>query len=359
MFKKLILICTTLALLMPVAATQAASKKSHKRVASSATAKKYSINASKYKLAAKYSKAGTASSASPRASSRKKVHIARSGGKYYIQQANFAHSAPLDSFDGSGDLELASSKAMIVDQSNGEVLFAKNTNTPTPIASVTKLMTAMVMLDAKLPMDEILEISDADVDYLKGTSSRLTVGTHLSRTELLQLAIMASENRAAHALGGNYPGGINAFIAAMNKKAAVLGLVNTRFVDPTGLNSDNQSTAEDLVKMVHVAYQYPEIREASTTPSHQVWVNGRDYPVSFNNTNVLVRNGDINWTIGLSKTGYISEAGRCLVMQAEISGKSMIIVLLDSVGKNTRIGDAQRIRKWLEFTASNTKLKSS
>ena len=352
MLKKFILICTTLSLLLPVVSTQAASKKTYKHVASSASAKKYSINSSKYKLVDRYSKVG-------KVSSRKKVHIARSGSKYYIQQANFTHNPSLDNFDGSGDLELASSKAMIVDQSSGEIMYAKNTSKPTPIASVTKLMTAMVMLDAKLPMDEILEISDADVDYLKSTSSRLTVGTHLTRADLLQLAIMASENRAAHALGGNYPGGISAFIQAMNRKAAVLGLVNTHFVDPTGLNSENQSTAEDLVKMVHVAYQYPEIREASTTSNYQVRVNGRGYPVSFNNTNVLVRNGDINWTIGLSKTGYISEAGRCLVMQAEISGKSMIIVLLDSVGKNTRIGDAQRVRKWLEFTASNIKLKTS
>ncbi len=343
MFKKFIIFCTVLSLALPLSAVQAASKKTYKN-ASSVSAKKKSINASKYKL---------------KASSRKKIRASKVNKKYYLQNANFSTAPAVDSFDGSGDLQLGSSKAMIVDQSNGEVLFAKNTDTPTPIASVTKLMTAMVMLDAKLPMEELLEINDADVDYLKGTSSRLTLGTHLSRHDLLQLAVMASENRAAHALGRNYPGGIYAFVSAMNKKAAGLGLTNTHFKDPTGLSSDNQSTAEDLVKMVHVAYQYPEIREASTTQSHPVWVNGRDYPIAYNNTNVLVRNSDSNWVIGLSKTGYISEAGRCLVMQAEISGKSMIIVLLDSSGKNTRIGDAQRIRKWLEHTANNTKMKSS
>lgn len=352
MFKKVILICTTFALLLPPTVIQAASKKAYKNVSTSSANKKFSINTSKYKLSAKYSRFANINA-------RKKVHIARVGSKYYVQQANFATITPIDRFDGSGNLELASSKAMVVDQSSGEVLYAKNTSTPTPIASVTKLMTAMVMLDAKLPLDEILEISDADVDHLKGTSSRLAVGTHLTRADLLQLAIMSSENRAAHALGGNYPGGIQAFVEAMNKKALALGLANTRFTDPTGLNSTNQSTAEDLVKMVHVAFQYPEIRQASTTPNYQVWVNGRAYPTSFNNTNVLVRNADTNWTIGLSKTGYIAEAGRCLVMQAQISGKSMIIVLLDSVGKNTRIGDAQRVRKWLEYTASTVKVKSS
>jgi len=225
-------------------------------------------------------------------------------------------------------------------------LFAKNTNLPTPIASVTKLMTAMVMLDAHLPMDDLLYISDEDVDYLKHTTSRLSVGTMLTRGELLQLALMASENRAASALGRNYPGGPNAFVKAMNQKARLLGMNATRFVDATGLDSNNVSTAEDLVKMVDAAYHYPEIRQVSTLPSQEITLYGRQNPLNFVNTNALVRGG--KWDIGLSKTGFINEAGRCLVMQAHISGQPVIIVLLDSVGKLTRIGDANRIRKWVE-----------
>lgn len=254
--------------------------------------------------------------------------------------------ALIDEYDGSGILQLASSKALIVNQETGEVLFAKNTNTLTPIASVTKLMTAMVVLDAGLSMEESLTVSQDDIDTLKGTGSRLRIGTTLSRGEMLQLALIASENRAASALGRHYPGGITAFVHAMNLKAMELGMVSTHFVDSTGLNSQNISTAEDLVLLVRAAYEYPEIRQVSTTPSQEVALSGVRNPMNFVNTNSLVRKGD--WAIGLSKTGYISEAGRCLVMQAEISGQPLIIVLLDSNGKQTRIGDANRIRKWIE-----------
>jgi D-alanyl-D-alanine endopeptidase (penicillin-binding protein 7) len=254
--------------------------------------------------------------------------------------------ASVDHYDGTTPLKLASAKALVINQLTGEVLFAKNTNLPTPIASVTKLMTAMVMLDAHLPMDDLLYISDEDVDYLKHTTSRLSVGTMLTRGELLQLALMASENRAASALGRNYPGGPNAFVKAMNQKARLLGMNATRFVDATGLDSNNVSTAEDLVKMVDAAYHYPEIRQVSTLPSQEITLYGRQNPLNFVNTNALVRGG--KWDIGLSKTGFINEAGRCLVMQAHISGQPVIIVLLDSVGKLTRIGDANRIRKWVE-----------
>jgi serine-type D-Ala-D-Ala endopeptidase (penicillin-binding protein 7) len=254
--------------------------------------------------------------------------------------------ALMDEYDGSGILQLASSKALIVNQETGEVLFAKNTNTLTPIASVTKLMTAMVVLDAGLSMEESLTVSQDDIDTLKGTGSRLRIGTTLSRGEMLQLALIASENRAASALGRHYPGGITAFVHAMNLKAMELGMVSTHFVDSTGLNSQNISTAEDLVLLVRAAYEYPEIRQVSTTPSQEVALSGVRNPMNFVNTNSLVRKGD--WVIGLSKTGYISEAGRCLVMQAEISGQPLIIVLLDSNGKQTRIGDANRIRKWIE-----------
>jgi len=173
----------------------------------------------------------------------------------------------------------------------------------------------------------------------------------LTRNDMLQLALMASENRAASALAHSYPGGRYKFVKAMNAKAVELGLINTHFVDPTGLDSENVSTAEDLVKMIHAAYQYPEIRLATTSPSHEVYVEGRNYPINFNNTNGLVRGGE--WQIGLSKTGFINEAGRCLVMQATIAGEPMIVVLLDSNGKSTRIGDANRIRKWMEYNSVN------
>lgn len=258
----------------------------------------------------------------------------------------------IDRYDGSTPLKLASAKALVMNQLTGEILYAKNTNVPTPIASVTKLMTAMVMLDAQLPLDELMVIGDEDVDYLKGTSSRLSVGTMLTRGELLQLALMASENRAASALGRHYPGGKPAFVQAMNNKAQLLGMQSTRFVDSTGLDSNNVSTAEDLVKMVGAAYHYPEIRQVTTSPSREVTLYGRQNPLNFVNTNALVRGG--NWVIGLSKTGFINEAGRCLVMQAEISGQPTIIVLLDSAGKMTRIGDANRIRKWVERNDANS-----
>ena len=257
----------------------------------------------------------------------------------------------VDSYDGSGPLKLASAKALVFNQLTGETLYAKNISQPTPIASVTKLMTAMVMLDAHLPMDEVLVISNDDVDYLKGTHSRLGVGTSLTRGEFLQLALMSSENRAAAALARNYPGGITAFIAAMNSKAHALSMKSTNFLDATGLSSSNVSTAEDLVKMVTAAYNYPEIRQVTTTASQAVTLYGKNNPINFVNTNALVRAG--NWLIGLSKTGFINEAGRCLVMQAEISGQPMIIVLLNSEGKLSRIGDANRIRKWIEYNGTS------
>lgn len=247
-------------------------------------------------------------------------------------------------------LQLASSKALIVNQLTGEKLYSKGEDELAPIASLTKLMTAMVVLDSKLPMDEVITINEEDIDTLKNTHSRLRLGTELTRGELLQLAIMASENRAASALGRSYPGGLPAFLNAMDAKAAMLGMTNTRFEDATGLNSANVSTAADLVRMVQAAYEYPEIRNLSTTPSHQVSIFGSKAPINYVNTNILVRKSD--WIIGLSKTGFINEAGRCLVMQAEIAGQPMIIVLLNSLGKSSRIGDANRIRKWIESSSA-------
>lgn len=291
-------------------------------------------------------------------SSQKKHYIkasSRYSSKARARQLRIQKQQAIDlgvNYDGSGALQLSSAKALIINQSTGEVVYAKNTNSLSPIASITKLMTAMVTLDAQQSLDEVIYVSNQDVDYVKGTSSRLSVGSKLSRGDMLQLALMASENRAASSLASNYPGGQYAFVKAMNAKALALGLVNTHFVDPTGLESENVSTAEDLVKMVQAAYQYPEIRLATTSPSHEVYIEGRTYPVNFNNTNGLVRAGE--WEIGLSKTGYISEAGRCLVMQAKITGEPMIIVLLDSSGKLTRIGDANRIRKWMEYNSTTT-----
>jgi D-alanyl-D-alanine endopeptidase (penicillin-binding protein 7) len=239
---------------------------------------------------------------------------------------------------------LHSHAALLLDMQNGEAVYQKNATQIVPIASITKLMTAMVMLDANLPMQEELVITDDDVDTLKGSRSRLSVGARLTRQETLLLALMSSENRAAHALGRNYPGGISAFVAAMNRKAQELGMTNSRFLDPTGLNSSNVSTARDLAKMVGAAYKYPAIREASTTSDARMDVLGR--MLEYRNTNPLVRTD--GWEIGVSKTGYIREAGKCLVMQAKVNNRPMLFVLLDSEGSMTRVGDANRLKKWAE-----------
>ncbi|HUF80454.1 MAG TPA: D-alanyl-D-alanine endopeptidase [Burkholderiales bacterium] len=248
-----------------------------------------------------------------------------------------------------GALDLKSAAAFVVEQDSEQVLYAKNVEAVVPIASITKLMTAQVVLDSGLPLDERIAVSEADVDDIKHTRSRLKIGTVLTRDELLKLALMASENRAAAALARAYAGGTPAFVAAMNRKATDLGMVRTRFVDGTGLSSENVSTAQELARLVAAAYRHPLIREYSTDTSHTVELaNGRR--LTFSNSNRLVRSDQ--WEIGLSKTGYISEAGRCLVLQAQIASKPVIIVLLDSWGRLTRIGDANRIKKWIESTTS-------
>jgi D-alanyl-D-alanine endopeptidase (penicillin-binding protein 7) len=240
-------------------------------------------------------------------------------------------------------LDLKSSVALVIDQDTHQVLLSKNPQAVLPIASITKLMTALIVTEAGLPLDETLTIAQDDVDTEKGSRSRLTVGTQLSRGEMLLLALMSSENRAAHALGRSYPGGMGAFVAAMNAKAKLLGMTGTRYVEPTGLSSQNQSTATDLARLVDAAYGHQIIRELSVSPEAQVEVGNRQ--LQFRSTNGLVRNPE--WDIGLQKTGYIAEAGRCLVMQAQLAGRKLIMVLLDSTGKYSRIGDAERIRKWL------------
>lgn len=240
-------------------------------------------------------------------------------------------------------LALKSSVAYVLDQDTNEVLLNKNSQAVLPIASITKLMTAMVVTEARLPLDEVLTITQDDVDTEKGSSSRLRPGTRLTRGEMLHLALMSSENRAASALGRHYPGGLSAFVTAMNAKARQLGMRDTRYVEPTGLSSQNQSSAQDLAVLVKAASQVSLIRELSTSPEYQVAVGSRQ--LQYHTTNRLVKSPD--WNIGVQKTGYIAEAGQCLVMQAQLAGRKLIMVLLDSAGKYSRIGDAERIRRWL------------
>ena len=240
-------------------------------------------------------------------------------------------------------LDLKSSVALVLDQDTNEVLFAKNSGAVLPIASITKLMTALVVVETQQSMEEMLTISDEDKDNEKGTGSRLAFGTTLSRGELLHLALMSSENRAAHALGRNYPGGVEAFVVAMNAKAQSLGMNDTHYVEPTGLSSRNQSSAKDLAALVRVAHEVPVLREYSTSKEYSVTVG--HHQMAFHSTNGLVRNSA--WDIGLQKTGFINEAGRCLVMQAKMAGRKLIMVFLDSTGKYSRIGDAERVRAWI------------
>lgn len=251
-------------------------------------------------------------------------------------------------------LDLKSSAALVIDQDTNEVLFAKNSEAVLPIASLTKLMTATVIVEAKLSMDEMISVTAEDVDTEKNSSSRLMVGTTLTRGELLHLALMSSENRAAHALGRTYPGGLYAFVSAMNNKARTLGMTDTRYVDPTGLNSRNQSSAKDLAMLVKSAYQQPLIRELSTSREYTARVGARQ--VQFHNTNSLVRSP--SWDIGLQKTGYIVEAGRCLVMQARMAGRKFILVFLDSAGKYSRQADAERVRRWIEMASKRNAMTS-
>jgi serine-type D-Ala-D-Ala endopeptidase (penicillin-binding protein 7) len=245
---------------------------------------------------------------------------------------------------------LRSKAVMVQDAETGEIVINKNSEALVPIASITKLMTAMILLDRGLDLEQRIVVSREDVDTVKGTRSRLMPGTTLTRDELLLLALMASENRAAAALARTYPGGHPAFVKAMNEKAAELGMSDSTFVEPTGLSPSNVSSPRDLVKLVRAAHGYPLIREYSTRDRTTVKVFNR--PLRFVNTNGLVRNS--RWDIELSKTGYISEAGRCLVMQVRVASKDLIVVLLDSWGKQSRIGDAQRIRQWLEKSATRT-----
>lgn len=243
-------------------------------------------------------------------------------------------------------LALKSNVALVLDQSSSEVLFEKNSKVALPIASLTKLMTSMVVVESNQNMDEILTVTDEDVDRVKNSHSRLRIGSQLTRANMLHIALMSSENRAASALGRNYPGGLQAFVAAMNAKAKSLGMNHTHYVDSTGLSSNNVASAHDLAKLAVAAYQHPVIRQYSTDSKYVVDPGGS--VLHYKNSNHLVENPE--WEIGLQKTGYISEAGRCLVMQAKIEGRPVVMVFLDSKGKQSRLADAGRIRKWLETT---------
>src|ERR1035438_6751844 len=243
--------------------------------------------------------------------------------------------------------KLKSSSVLVVDQSDSAVLYSRRADVAAPIASITKLMTSLVVLDAKQPLDQPITITQAETDLPRGGLSRLSVGTVLSRGDLMHLALMSSENRAAHALGVNYPGGLPALVTAMNAKAAALGMTTAHFVDPTGLSSDNVASPEDLSKLVLAASRNPHIREYSTDPSYTVRVHR--HLVEFHNTDTLVKNPA--WNIIVQKTGYITEAGKCLVMEAVIQGRNVVIVLLDSAGRLTRVADAKRVKTWMDATA--------
>jgi serine-type D-Ala-D-Ala endopeptidase (penicillin-binding protein 7) len=265
-------------------------------------------------------------------------------------KAHAAKAAVVSEVTKDGEPNVQSSGVLVLDATTGQTIYSKNADHTAPIASITKLMTAIVVLDAKLPLDEVLEITNDDIDLVKGTRSRLPIGSHFRRDDLMRLALMASDNRAASALGRNYPGGLPAFVEAMNLKAQSLSLQQTHYVDSSGLSPGNVSSAQDLGKLVGEASKYDLIREYTTTGAVNVTLPDSKRKLNFVNTNALVRASD--WKIGLSKTGFINEAGKCLVMQAMIANQPIVIVLLDSWGRLTRIGDAQRIRRWLEANPS-------
>ncbi|WJF91148.1 D-alanyl-D-alanine endopeptidase [Paraburkholderia bonniea] len=331
-------------------AKPAKNAKSAKPVKGAATAKVTSKPSAARATVTKV-KASTSASTSSRATVKKKRVTYSMNGRQRtaVRKVAFQPRPPtvgqaFGLHDTPDVLALRSSVAYVVDQNTATPLFEKNSHAVVPIASITKLMTAMVVLDSHAPMTESLEVTDEDRDYEKNTRSRLSVGSVLSREDMLHIALMASENRAAAALSRYYPGGRPGFLAAMNAKAKQLGMLDTHFENSTGLTSQNVSSARDLVKMVNAAYQYPMIRAFSTDRSYEVYTGKRS--LAYNSTNALVRNP--TWEIGLQKTGFINEAGECLVMQATIHGRPMIMVLLDSSGKYSRFADAARLRTWLD-----------
>jgi len=323
------------------AAATATQKTASKKTASKKTAAKQSTSK---KSAAKKTVSKKTAVAS-KSKSRKSTIVYRQRAQAKAQARASAAALPPPAASVRAEIEaLRSSTAYVQDLETSTVLFAKNDNVVRPIASISKLMTALVVVDANQPMDQMLEITDDDVDTLKHTTSRLRVGTRLNRGDMLHLALMSSENRAAHALGRNYPGGLSAFVEAMNRKARALGMTSTHFVEPTGLSSQNVSSPRDLARLLRAASQRPLIHRYSTDDQYEVDVANRTQV--FRNTNLLVRKPD--WDIKVSKTGYINEAGECLVMLARINGRDVAMVLLDSQGKLSRIGDAVRLRRILQ-----------
>lgn len=329
--RRLLTPCLTLCLLVAV---PLASHANDKEAARKANANK---KPAAQQSAKSNSKTASKSAAQPQAKVRK---VAKNNGTE--PRASFGRAAGLH--QSSDALDLRSSVALVIDQDTHEVLLRKNDHAVLPIASLTKLMTALVIHDGNLSPHEMITITQEDVDTEKGSTSRLAVGSVLSRGDLLHLALMSSENRAAHALGRTYPSGLSAFVKAMNDRAQGLGMSSSHFVEPTGLSSKNQSSASDLALLVNATYNVPLLRELSTSPGREVAVGRRT--LQYNTTNRLVKSP--NWDIGLQKTGYISEAGQCLVMQTKVSGRKLIMVFLDSAGKLSRIADAERVRRWVE-----------
>lgn len=329
--RRLLTQCLTLCLLVAVPLASQANDKEDTRKA----------NSGKKPVAQQSAKANTKtavkSTSKPSAKVRK---VAKNNATE--PRASFGRVAGLH--QSSDELDLRSSVALVIDQDTHEVLLRKNDHAVLPIASLTKLMTALVIDDGNFSPHEMITITQEDVDTEKGSTSRLAVGSVLSRGDLLHLALMSSENRAAHALGRTYPNGLSAFVKAMNDRAQKLGMSSSHFVEPTGLSSKNQSSASDLALLVSAAYNVPLLRELSTSPGREVAVGRRT--LQYNTTNRLVKSP--NWDIGLQKTGYISEAGQCLVMQTKVSGRKLIMVFLDSAGKLSRIADAERVRRWVE-----------
>lgn len=307
----------------------------------------------------------SASASKKKVAKKRSVHVRRissaSAKTYRVHRrakGSRPHAVPLSMGESAyGSLALASHAALVVDQDSGETLVTKNSNQEMPIASLTKLMTALVVLDAKLPMDETLEISSEDIDRTRNTHSRLTVGTELTRGEMLLLALMSSENRAAMSLSRNYPGGRKAFIAQMNVKAKSLGMASTHFADPAGLSNESMSTAHDLQFLVKAAYAQPLIRRYSTQEDHEVRVGRRMQ--TFINSNSLVRGGGGDWDIGMQKTGFTNEAGRCLIMQVNFQGRRLAMIFLDSFGKLTRYADALRVRQHLELNERRVQTRAN
>ena len=274
---------------------------------------------------------------------------------FFIQ--NVVYAEHLDYSKYYSQLTVKSPKAIIYDAESGDIIYQKKANEKSSIASLTKLMTAMVLIDSNLDLDKKVTITKSDFDKIKGTTSRLWLGSELSRKELLSIALIASDNRAASAISNSYPGGKKAFVQAMNVKAKQLGMDDTSFADPTGLDKNNISTAIDLVKMTQAAQQYPLIRELSTSSYYEAHIKNKKIKLNYNNTNLLVRQG--LWDIDISKTGYIREAGKCLIMQTTVMDKPIIMVFLKSYGKYTRTADAKRVRKWLESVHVQANLASN